>query len=459
VGFGTLGGGAAGERVMGGPDLLAAAAHPAVLTVTHYPMLLGRPLGSGLVLLGALAGAAGWTVRCRSLQAAALVAVVAGSLTMTQPESLELLGLDLAALLGTVGALAARAAVWSTDTPPGDPAAIEQLRLLHGHTHISCFAGNDYKSCLTSPAGAVPYKVRWGVAVAAGDPLATGEQQASAARAFLQLCARRRWVPCFFQTDAALRPLYRGLGLRLIKFGEEAVVDVSSWDLASPARADARHDVARARRAGLKAAILRRPQAGDPFWAEAAALSAGWLRHRGGREMGFSLGRLGEAVDSETWYTLARDGTGRLHAFCSWVRFGDRGIALDLVRRRDDSGPGAVDLCITAALEAARAAGLRRVSLGTVPFRESRRDAPDGGLTGRLRALLYRRGWGGYSYRGLSHFKSKFATSWESRDLALPRGPAGVLALAALVRLHLGGPYPGAPPPRRRLELAGLGWS
>jgi lysylphosphatidylglycerol synthetase-like protein (DUF2156 family) len=89
-----------------------------------------------------------------------------------------------------------------------------------------------------------------------------------------------------------------------------------------------------------------------------------------------------------------------------------------------------------------------RLSLGSVPFRESLGDAPDGGPARRVRAHLYQRGCRGYSYRGLSHFKAKFATRWESRDLAVPRGVSGLLALAALIRLHRRTEPPApAPPP------------
>ncbi|HAW10420.1 MAG TPA: hypothetical protein DCX12_04970 [Chloroflexi bacterium] len=59
-------------------------------------------------------------------------------------------------------------------------------------------------------------------------------------------------------------------------------------------------------------------------------------------------------MDGTTVYTVACDQSGRVHAFCSWVRMGDDGIALDLIRHRPDAGAGAVDLCIVTAIERAR---------------------------------------------------------------------------------------------------------
>ncbi len=430
-------------------------AQPPTATIVHHAFVPGRPLAPLAIALGLMAGIAGSTLRSRALTGAAGLVVASGALVLVRPESLGLLVLALAALLVGAGTVAARLSAWMGSPPPGDPPEVERLRLLHGRTHISCYAGNGPKSCLVDGAGAVSFQVRWRVAVAAGDPLAPGTDRMSAAMAFLALCARRGWVPCFFQTDAELRDLYRGLGLRILKFGEEAVVEVPRFSLASAARADARHEVARARRAGLEANLLREPAATDPFWTEAAAVSNAWLQHRGGHEMGFSLGRLGEVVDTATWCTAVRDGEGRLHAFCSWIRVGDEGLALDLIRRRPGAAAGAVDLCVVRGIEAAQQAGLLRVSLGTVAFRDGLGDAPDGGPARWVRATVYRRGWGGYSYRGLTHFKAKYATRWESRDIALPRGPAAALVLAALARLHLASTPPETAPAVPPLELVG----
>jgi lysylphosphatidylglycerol synthetase-like protein (DUF2156 family) len=407
----------------------------------HAAFLLGHALGPAVMGLGLLAAFGGSARRSRPVVAAATFAVLAGAFSFTVPGNPLADWLGLVALAAAVG-FEVGVVLATRTSSPGDPREMERLRLVHGRTHISCFVGEGAKSGLQVGDGVIGYQVRWGVAVAVGDPLTAPGLRCNAITAFLGLCARRRWVPCFFQTDAALRPAYRDSGFRLLKFGEEAVVEVDHFDLTSPARADARHEVARARRAGLEAATMWDPQPPGGLWAELEQVSRDWLVVRGGREMGFSLGRLREPVDSATRYTVARDQSGRVHAFCSWIRMGDDGVALDLIRRRPDAAAGAVDLCIVTAIERTRGDGLARLSLGSVPFRDSLDDAPDGRLAHAVRNRLYQRGCHGYSYRGLSHFKAKYATRWESRDLAVPRGVSGALALAALIRLHSGTALP-----------------
>lgn len=413
----------------------------------HGGLLLS--LGPAVMGLGLVAAFAGSARRSRPVVAAAALAVLAGALNLVQPRYPLALLLGLVLLAAAVGyevggALATRAALG----PSEGPGEMERLRLLHGRTHISCFAGDAAKSGLRIRGGFIGYQVRWGVAVAVGDPVTSASLQQRAVDAYIELCSGRRWVPCFFQTDAELRSSYRRSGFRMLKFGEEAVVELGRFDLNSPARADARHELARARRAGLEAVTVWEPQTPDGLWSQLEEVSRDWLMVRGGREMGFSLGRLREAVDTTTRYTIARDGGGRVHAFCSWIRMGGDGIALDLIRRRPDAAAGAVDLCIVTAIDRARSDGVALLSLGSVPFREGLGDAPDGRLARATRAHLYQNGLRGYSYRGLSHFKAKYATRWESRDVAVPRGPSGLLALAALIRLHSGtAPAPASPAP------------
>ena len=405
--------------------------------------VLGDAAGPMAMAFGVLTGAIAIARRSMLLRVAPIVAVVFGVLTLAEPENNVAMLVALLAVFVGVAALArASLAGRAVPAPAGTAGEIEGLRLVHGRAHISCFSGEGGKQSLLAEGGALAYQVWAGGAVTVGDPLTPEPRRREAIRAFLRLCSARGWAPCFYQTDVSARHVYREEGLRTLKFGEEAIVDVTQFRLDTPARSDVRHELARGRRAGLKATTLQRLGRSDPAWADLERLSAQWLAGHGGREMGFSLGRFGEVVDAATWYTVARDGDGRPHAFCSWVRLGSDAIALDLIRRRPGAAPGAVDLCLTAAIDRARELGLGRVSLGLVPFRDSLGDAEDGRLARSVRRRVYEHGVRGYSYRGLAHFKSKFATHWETRDVVLPRGPELVLAAAALLRLHIAASSP-----------------
>jgi lysylphosphatidylglycerol synthetase-like protein (DUF2156 family) len=320
--------------------------------------------------------------------------------------------------------------------PIAGPTASTAARLRYGRTHISSFASSADKRAIELPSGSVVATRVWlGVAVTAGDPLAGPEQQATAIDEFVAVCAAHGWYPCFYQTDPRLRSSYLAAGLRVAKFGEEATVDLDGFSLATPARANLRREVGRARRAGLHATVLSHSEITPVLAEELRSVSCSWITGRGA-EMGFSLGRIDETIDPGGWFAVVRDAPGAIHAFSSWLRMGEDGLALDLMRRRPDATCGAVDLCLAAALIAAQQRGLRRASLGAVPYRDSLGDACDGRLTGRLRGQLYRRGMRGYRYQSLAAFKQKFAPTWTSRDVAYAPG-TGLQVMLALGGVHL----------------------
>lgn len=315
--------------------------------------------------------------------------------------------------------------------------AVEEAQRAHGRTHISAFVAAPDKRVVQLDCGAlVGLRVAARVAVTAGDPLVEEAQQPRAVAEFLALCERQGWDPCFYQSSPALRATYRAAGLQLVKFGEEAIVDLADFTLACPQRANLRREVGRARRAGLSAAVLPWATARPLLERELDEVSRSWLERHGQREMGFSLGRLDDTVDARTWLTVVRDPQGCIQAFSSWLPLGADGIALDLVRRSPQASPGAMDLCLAETLEEARRRGVRIASLGSVPMRDSAASAPDGVVAHRVRTTLYRHGAGGYRYDSLARFKSKFAPTWVDRDVAFPGSLAAPRVLAALAAVH-----------------------
>ncbi|HZS13379.1 MAG TPA: DUF2156 domain-containing protein [Candidatus Dormibacteraeota bacterium] len=320
-----------------------------------------------------------------------------------------------------------------------DAAEVEAARRRHAASQLSCLAGSRDKQQLRLHCGAVVgFRVAAGVVVAAGDPLVAPELQRRAVDEFVAICRTARLPVCFMQTHPSLRPAYRAAGLRVYAFGEEAVVDLESFCPSSPRRANLRHELSRARRAGMSASVLRADDVDGATWEELRGVSDAWLARRPWRELGFSVGRFGEILDADATVSVVRGADGRAQAFTTWLRLGGHGIALDMFRRSPVAPAGAMDLCIAAALDAARARGLRVASLGVAPFRDSTHDgdAPDGRLARSLRHWLFRHGTFGYDYRSLARFKDKFAPRWEMRDVAVSRGLGSIAVPAALALVH-----------------------
>lgn len=273
----------------------------------------------------------------------------------------------------------------------------------------------------------------------AGDP--------DAGRDLLDAWARgsrlRDLVPVIYQasTDAVRR--LRPWGWHAVQIGSEAILDPMAFDLRAPGVANLRHTVTRSRRGGVQVVWSPTGLAGlnDPhLTAGLVELDAAWHRSAGPR-LGFTVGRFDPDDRDLSAVAVAVAGDGQPVAFIVLRPTGaDGGWMLDVMRRRRDGIPGAVEACLVAAIEGLSVLKVRRLSLGLAPL--AGLDVLDGGFAERILARGARLVRPFYDHEGLAFFKNKFGPTWEPRYLVIVHWwdlPAAVLAL---LRLHLGGTWP-----------------
>jgi phosphatidylglycerol lysyltransferase len=239
---------------------------------------------------------------------------------------------------------------------------------------------------------------------------------------------------CFYQISAGMLPLIVELGLRPIKYGEEAQIATASFTLAGPRMKSLRNSHARAARQGLKLIIV--PRTAVPNWlGRLHPVSDAWLKAHGETEKSFSLGRFEAGYLEHFDLAVVLDQYNEPTAFANIWRSGDEHeLSVDLMRQSPGAPPGTMDFLITELLCHARNHGLARFNLGMAPLSgmQGGKLAPVWSRLGRLAFSV--EGWR-YNFAGLRHYKDKFAPDWESRFIATPSGLAGWRSLLDLVGL------------------------
>ncbi|MGE8497001.1 MAG: bifunctional lysylphosphatidylglycerol flippase/synthetase MprF [Pseudomonas sp.] len=295
------------------------------------------------------------------------------------------------------------------------------------------------KALLFHPAGEafVMYARRGRSLVALYDPIGPAAERAELIWQFRDLCDRHHTRPVFYQVRAENLPGYVDIGLTALKLGEEALVDLKTFDLASNGKEmkALRYTWSRGQRDGLS---LEVHAPGEAPLEELQAVSTAWLQGKNVREKGFSLGRFSPDYLARFQIVVVRS-EGCAVAFANLLDCETRAVAsLDLMRVLPDAPKLAMEFLMLGLIQHFQAEGYARFSLGMVPLAglQLRKGTP---LPLRLGALVFDRGENFYNFQGLRRFKDKFQPQWEPRYLAVPAGLDPWVALADTAALIAGG--------------------
>ena len=301
--------------------------------------------------------------------------------------------------------------------PPG-PTTVQDAVETWGRSSVSPFNVGDGRELLGYPGlfgTGFLRRGRW--AVMATDVAAAAGHEDEGLSLTLDLVVDLGLRPTFV---AVVDPSpYQVRGMWTTPIADDPIIDLSAFSLAGKRRANIRHSVTSARRAGLRVVPWS-----DEFRPGLAAVSAAWLATKRGGEMGFTLGRFDpEGLDASDC-RVALDADDRVVGFVTWHHYDNhRGRVLDLMRRLPDAPNPTVDLLIADGLLEFAAAGVEVASLGCVP--RSR-----GTVAERL-----------YPTRSIRRYKAKFDPRWQPRHLAAPSRRHLPGALVAVTRSYVQGGF------------------
>ena len=301
------------------------------------------------------------------------------------------------------------------------------------------------KSLLFHPGGEafLMYGVEGNGWIVMGDPIGHASLIEELLWQFRELCDEHDVNPVFYQVSARYLPLYLDLGLIPFKLGEEAIVELREFDLASSRLRNLRQSHAKGKREGLSFEVVDADRV-VALLPNLSAISDAWLQGKQGKEKGFSVGNFEPGYLALSPAALVRQG-GDLVGFANlWVSDDKESLSIDLMRYDTDAGTAPImDFLFVELLLWGKAQGYASFNLGMAPM-SGFNDHPLGGYWARLGNTLFTRGSRFYNFQGLRRYKEKFSPRWEPRyllctsRLALPgtlthlislisRGPLGLM--------------------------------
>ncbi len=335
--------------------------------------------------------------------------------------------MSLTAIAYTIYALY-RPMIYKFRTHPRELQQAREIVEKHGRSAMDYFKYWPDKTLYFSESSKslIAYRVGANYAVALGDPVGPEDEIESITQDFISYCAQNGWGVALHQTTADFIEIYERLGLRKLKVGDDAIVDLTGFSLEGKAHKSLRQAVNRVEELGVRFETYE-PPIPDDIIDKTKEISNKWLNIPGHRERQFTLGLFDLDYIKSTPLVIAIDKNNQPLAFANLIPSYYPGEAtIDLMRRTPDSPNGIMDFIFIKLFLQLKEKGYLRFNMGMAPMSGFHQgEAP----TAEEKAIhfffqhlnfLFR-------YLGLKNFKAKFATSWEPRyaiyksTLDLPR--------------------------------------
>ena len=294
--------------------------------------------------------------------------------------------------------------------------------------------------------GYVAYRPHAGVAIGLCDPVAaTSDQRGSLLTSYADKVKAAGLLPCLFSVTQEAADHAISLNWNALQVAEEAVIDLAALEFKGKAWQDVRTALNQAAKLGITHRLVRLSEQPRGIQVQVRAISEQWMGEKGLPEMGFTLGGVDEALDSDVRVGLAVDGDSTVHGITSWMPIhapggGEPvGWTLDVMRRVPDGFRYSMEFLISSACLAFKEEGAALVSLSGVPL--ARAGAHDSEIErSGLDAFLDTLGATlepYYGFRSLQAFKSKFQPRYEPLYLVFPDEAALPRIGVALSRAYL----------------------
>ncbi|MEO8071484.1 MAG: phosphatidylglycerol lysyltransferase domain-containing protein, partial [Acidobacteriota bacterium] len=262
----------------------------------------------------------------------------------------------------------------------------------------------------------IMYGVQGRAWVALGDPVGSDDQFSELIRRFLQRCDDFGGVPVFYEVSKEHLHRYADFGLTLVKLGEKATVDLTTFSLEGSHGAKHRQLVRRLVKDGGTFRVVE-PGALGPIMGQLRAVSDDWLAAKATGEKGFSLGSFDEAYIARFAVAVVEVG-GSVVAFAN-ILPGPQHVELsiDLMRYHRAAPKSIMETLFVHVMQWGKEQGYRRFALGMAPL-SGFENSPVASLWNRIGGFLYEHGQSAYNFQGLRAYKEKFDPIWEPHYLA-----------------------------------------
>ncbi|PSB30331.1 phosphatidylglycerol lysyltransferase domain-containing protein [Stenomitos frigidus] len=307
---------------------------------------------------------------------------------------------------------------------PANPAERYRARIIidqHGRSSLARLALLKDKAYFFSPSGhsVVAYVAKGRAAIALGDPIGPLNERQETVMAFRLFCDRNDWFPVFYEAAPDQLSLYETLGFRCVQIGEEAVIDLKTFNLKGKANQNLRTALNRLTKTGHSLQVFE-PPISDELIQRLKPVSDEWLQMKNGAEKRFSIGWFDPAYLKECYLAVVYDVHGGIIAFSNLLTgYNRQEVTVDLMRHRQDVEKGTMEFLFASVIQHFQKIGYDSFNFSLSPL-AGVGETPEAKRVEKGLHYFFEHLNQFYNFKGLHQFKEKFQPHWEPRYLIYP---------------------------------------
>lgn len=264
-----------------------------------------------------------------------------------------------------------------------------------------------------------------------GDPIGKKSLFKDTINEFRTYLDKYDMTPIFYEINEENIPIYHENGYSFFKLGEEAFVNLESFELNGKIKSDLRTIKNKIKRGVLEFQIVQ-PPFDEELFLKLKDISIQWLNGR--KEKGFSLGWFNKDYINRTPIGIIKY-KGNIIAFATLMpMYNKKGIAVDLMRLIQNPPNGTMDALFLSMIEWAKENDYKEFSLGVAPLSNVGVNNFSN-IKERLAKSVYNHGSRFYKFKGLRKYKEKFDPEWRGRYLAYPKNMDFPLVIFDLIKI------------------------
>lgn len=264
-----------------------------------------------------------------------------------------------------------------------------------------------------------------------GDPIGEKSLFKDTINEFRTYLDKYDMTPIFYEINEENIPIYHENGYSFFKLGEEAFVDLGSFDLNGKIKSDLRTIKNKIKRGILEFQIIE-PPFDEELFSKLKGISRQWLNGR--KEKGFSLGWFNKEYINRAPIGIIKY-KGKIIAFATLMpMYNKKSIAVDLMRLIPNPPNGTMDALFLSIIEWAKENGYSEFSLGVAPLSNVGVNKFSK-MKEKLAKNIYNHGSKFYKFKGLRKYKEKFDPEWRGRYLAYPKNMDFPLVIFDLIKI------------------------